>query len=396
MDYEEFKLGVPLFSGIKVVMTTGGGGRGGSDGHYLQEGEPVNGIDQRLDECRVAVTPPLNSDHESLAAPEDLLRSLGITGESTVDGAVFRGAEMIYNYERLLRQVTYTNRKPAYYLNRQFAVVCSEMNGRFVSNEYIQTITVVHPVLPDDDDEKANRDLGPASFGQVFEPLSAHRAMSAHGVDQVGFEERHILHAVRQHGTAHGGGNLVAVVAVVCVALMAFLLILGVVRIRASQRRAGEAAEEDGEAARAAAAGGEMEMAWDDTPLNITVNPMEQNTEGSRSNGAMMPLAGSATGFANPSATSLATLRENPLQSGGATHCDEDCYDDDSLSDEVDSDDLDDLYDEDEDEDDEEDDLEDDVVEDEVVVKSGRAVARRSTRSSRIDCNRLDWDNSSI
>ena len=174
--------------------------------------------------------------------------------------------------------------------------------------------------------------------------------MSAHGVDQVGFEERHILHAVRQHGAAHGGGNLVAVVAVVCVALMAFLLILGVVRIRASQRRsAGEAAEEDGEAARAAAAGGEMEMAWDDTPLNITVNPMEQasegpikfggslqfgklmsllfphlnellslcdrqGTEGSGSNGAVMPLAASATGFANPSASSLATLRENPLQ----------------------------------------------------------------------------------
>ena len=117
----------------------------------------------------------------------------------------------------------------------------------------------------------------------MFEPLSAHRAMSAHGVDQVGFEERHILHAVRQHGgTAHGGGNLVAIVAVVCVALMAFLLILGVVRIRASQRRAagGEAAEEDSEAARATSAGGEMEMAWDDTPLNITVNPMEQASEG--------------------------------------------------------------------------------------------------------------------
>ena len=167
----------------------------------------------------------------------------------------------------------------------------------------------MHPVLPDDDDEKANRDIGPASFGQVrlisksfeidfvlsvsnillsqvFEPLSAHRAMSAHGVDQVGFEERHILHAVRQHGTAHGGGNLVAVVAVVCVALMAFLLILGVVRIRASQRRAagGEAAEEDGEAARATSAGGEMEMAWDDTPLNITVNPMEQVSEGRGNN----------------------------------------------------------------------------------------------------------------
>lgn len=378
-DYEEFKLGVPLFSGIKVVMTTGGGG----SSNYIQGGEPVNGIDQRLDECRVAVTPPLNSDHESLAAPEDLLRSLGITGESTVDGAVFRGAEMIYNYERLLRQVTYTNRKPAYYLNRKFTVICSEMNGRFISNEYIQTITVVHPVLADDDNVKeASEDSGPASFGQVFEPRSAHRAMSAHGVDQIGFEERHILHAVRQHGSH---GNLVAIVAVVCVGLMAFLLVLGVVRIRASQRRS----ETAGEAADAA---GEMEMAWDDTALKITVNPMEQGTQESTSNGALMPLA-SATGFPNPSASALATLRENPLQSGAA-NCDEDCYDDDdddSLSDEVDSDDLDDLYDEDDDDVDD-----DDVVEDEVVVRSGRAVARRSTRSSRIGCNRLDWDNSSI
>lgn len=47
---------------------------------------------------------------------------------------------MIYNYERLLRQVTYTNKKPAYYLNRQFKIVCSEMNGRFVSNEYSQMV----------------------------------------------------------------------------------------------------------------------------------------------------------------------------------------------------------------------------------------------------------------
>jgi len=243
---------------------------------------------------------------------------------------------------------------------------------------------VVHPMVAEDDsDKKSDERRGSASFGQVFEPRSAHRAMSAHGVEQIGFEEHHILTKFRQHGTH---GNLVAIVAVVCVALMAFLLILGVVRIRASQRRS-EAAVEMSNAA------GEMEMAWDDTPLNITINPMEQGAQVSRSNGALMP-ANSATGFANPSASTLATLTENPLQSG-APHCDEDCYDedDDSLSDEVDSDDLDDLYDEEDDDDDVD---EEDVVEDEVVVRSGRAVARRSTRSSRIGCNRLDWDNSSI
>ena len=50
------------------------------------------------------------------------------------------GAEMIYNYERLLRQVNYTNKKPAYYLNRQFKILCSEMNRRFISNEYTQMV----------------------------------------------------------------------------------------------------------------------------------------------------------------------------------------------------------------------------------------------------------------
>ncbi len=100
----------------------------------------MNGIENRLDNCRISVSPALNADHEKLSVPSDLLRSLKIDGSVSVSGASFGGADMIYNYERLLRQVTYTNQKPAYYLNRQFRLVCSEMNGRFVSNEYTQTV----------------------------------------------------------------------------------------------------------------------------------------------------------------------------------------------------------------------------------------------------------------
>lgn len=47
---------------------------------------------------------------------------------------------MIYNYEDILRHIRYTNRKPAYYLNRAFKLVCSELNGRFSSNEYVQMV----------------------------------------------------------------------------------------------------------------------------------------------------------------------------------------------------------------------------------------------------------------
>ena len=44
-----------------------------------------------------------------------------------------------------MRQIVYFNRKPAYYLNRSFKLSCSELNGRFSSNDYIQTLTVIHP-----------------------------------------------------------------------------------------------------------------------------------------------------------------------------------------------------------------------------------------------------------
>ena len=40
----------------------------------------MNGIENRLDHCTVSVSPPLNPDHESVEVPDDLLRSLKITG----------------------------------------------------------------------------------------------------------------------------------------------------------------------------------------------------------------------------------------------------------------------------------------------------------------------------
>ena len=48
-------------------------------------------------------------------------------------------------------QVVYSNQKPAYYLNRQFKIICSELSDRFTSNEYVQTvrdILFLHRCLP--------------------------------------------------------------------------------------------------------------------------------------------------------------------------------------------------------------------------------------------------------
>lgn len=58
------------------------------------------------------------------------------------DGVTITGSDMVYNYQQVLRQIVYTNHKPAYYLNRVFKLTCSELNGRFTSNEYVQTVSI--------------------------------------------------------------------------------------------------------------------------------------------------------------------------------------------------------------------------------------------------------------
>jgi hypothetical protein len=215
------------------------------------------------------VSPPLNPDHEAIDVPDDLLRQLAVLGKVSADGVEFSGAEMIYNYERVLRQVTYSNKKPAYYLNRQFRITCSELNGRFVSNEYIQTLTVIHPQLPAV--ASASSAIEPSvqvadkvsKISVQVQPKSSHLKMGVHGVEQTAFslgKNENFLTGGNQQQS-----NITAMIVVVCVGLMIAFLVLGIVRLRAAHNRQ---TKEELQA--------EVEMAWDDSALNITVNPIDE------------------------------------------------------------------------------------------------------------------------
>ena len=127
--YEDFKKGVRIFEDLSISVSK-----------VEDEIKPGYGSDTKVDRCSIIVFPPLNPDHEKIILPQPMLNSLNIVGKVGEEGADIRGADMIYNYEQVLRQVIYSNQKPAYYLNRQFKLVCSELNQRFTSNEYVQTV----------------------------------------------------------------------------------------------------------------------------------------------------------------------------------------------------------------------------------------------------------------
>lgn len=263
-DYQDFRNGVRVFTDLHITVQP--------TGKMWKHGEPMSVIQKKLDSCIVSVYPSLNPDHESLTLPENMLTQFGITAKISKDGATVSGSDIIYNYEEVLRQIQYTNRKPAYYLNRVFKLICSEMNGRFLSNEYVQTLTVIHPRVPT---PKA------ASVAPSTEPAAVHSLVV--GMDKqvpahLMLSQQHVkspVHTIVDHyldaklgdsaqAVVAPSSHAVTIIIVVCVGFLLFMIVLGVVRIRAAHHRATQEEIQD------------TEMAWDDSALTITVNPMEQ------------------------------------------------------------------------------------------------------------------------
>ena len=127
-EYESFRQGLRVFPDVSIYLSPAA----------EEATAPTPG--GQLDECVVSVYPSLNPDHETLLLPDNLISELGLASSTTRQGATISGAHTTRHYQSILRQIHYANRKPAYYLNRAFKLACSELGGRFTSNEYVQTV----------------------------------------------------------------------------------------------------------------------------------------------------------------------------------------------------------------------------------------------------------------
>ncbi|KAI2796804.1 Calsyntenin-2 [Blomia tropicalis] len=317
-EYESFMQGIELFNSISIFVNqendgddvgaeneideANGGGIGGDDDDQPSDVPP--GItkligEHKLDSCNVQVYPPLNPDHEYFRVPNNMMEHLEIRHKETKEGIVIFGADSVHNYQQILRQLIYFNRKPAYYLNRAFKLSCSELNGRFSSNDYIQTLTVIHPKVEPNQtqqqqqqQQKSSSQQHMANMVEVQASPIAHVQMHDMKVEMKdprikpisGFFDNSIVDASDNFARATPSkysskilsekiyknhypsqiGHAVTVIIVICVGFLVFMIVLGVIRIRSTHHRTNDSRDDD------------PEMTWDESSLTITVNPLDQ------------------------------------------------------------------------------------------------------------------------
>ncbi|XP_073958683.1 calsyntenin 1 isoform X2 [Choristoneura fumiferana] len=260
-DYAHFRAGLRVFPELSVRVLAARGAE-----------------TQKLDSCVVSVYPALNPDHEALSlhAAAELPLRYDIRAAVTRDGVILTGADTVHNYQQVLREIEYSNKKPAYYLNRVFKLTCSELNGRFTSNEYVQTLTVVHPHMSG---EALARELHPSGVADKMDAVARDKQPAhAHGHAQQ--PRVYAAHAQRDTHTADlpaarlldlhpqpAPNHVALLIGVVACGVLVLAGGVALARARSPRARAPRAPRP-----RAA----KDEMAWDDSALTITLNPMDE------------------------------------------------------------------------------------------------------------------------
>ncbi|KAL0158029.1 hypothetical protein M9458_046105, partial [Cirrhinus mrigala] len=94
-------------------------------------------IMHNLDTCEVTVVgDELNGDHESLEVDLAQIQQRALEMSSSNVGMVITGVNTMANYEQVLHLIRYRNWHTEALFDRKFKLVCSELNGRYISNEF--------------------------------------------------------------------------------------------------------------------------------------------------------------------------------------------------------------------------------------------------------------------
>uniref|UniRef100_A0A673X2R1 Calsyntenin 2 n=1 Tax=Salmo trutta TaxID=8032 RepID=A0A673X2R1_SALTR len=215
--------GLTLFQDLHIISTVT---KGDTASHHTA-GRPgvQEEIIHNLDYCDILVLgEELRPEQESLQLQRSTLLGKHLDATNSTSGMSIYGVDSMSNYEQVIRQVYYHNWHPAQTPDRKFRLTCSELNGRYTSNEFTLEISVLHK----------------SEYFNITFPFSP------------------------------GAPSAATVVIVICIAALVVVVVLGIYRIHLTHQQEGRNSDTTKE----------RELDWDDSALNITVNPMEVRGRG--------------------------------------------------------------------------------------------------------------------
>ncbi|XP_067102730.1 calsyntenin-2-like [Osmerus mordax] len=234
--------GLPLFQDLHISSTVT---KGDASAHHTAHKPGVlEEIIHNLDYCDVLVLgEELRAEQESLQLHRSSLLGKHLDATNSSSGMSIYGVDSMSNYEQVIRQVRYHNWRPAQTSDRKFRLTCSELNGRYTSNEFTLEVSILHS---SEAGEHVNHMVAPPQYMQVV-----HHSSMVHNLYP-----------------SHNSGvpSAATVVIVMCIAALVVVVVLGIYRIHLTH-------QQDMKASSKAQGGG---LDWDEAALTITVNPMEE------------------------------------------------------------------------------------------------------------------------
>uniref|UniRef100_A0A1I7YT23 Calsyntenin-1 n=1 Tax=Steinernema glaseri TaxID=37863 RepID=A0A1I7YT23_9BILA len=273
----DVKTGATMLKDIQIIITK------------RSKGQDVDVTSQyNLEWCKVHMKPSRDMDLEYFSSPAALISSLHVDFEHDKQGILLKGAEKVKGYREILSKIHYFNTRPEAFNQRMYTVQCALEGGKVLSSELFVTMNIDTtteasdsidkvPIVPHDSAAKQQQqsiELDPATllteeevekhFEPTFDQLGSNRLQNILEMDLP--RPKALLSHHYDVGEGAIAGGAVAVVVVVCVGFLLVLLVIGVLKMRDApvprRRRNRKGPSESG-------------MEWDDSGLNITVNPLE-------------------------------------------------------------------------------------------------------------------------
>ncbi|XP_051856701.1 calsyntenin-3 [Antechinus flavipes] len=248
--------GVPLFPELQITCSISHQVETKKDESWqgtVTDTRMSDEIVHNLDGCEISlVGDDLDPERESLLLDAASLQQRGLEISNTSAYITISGVESITVYEEVLRQTRYKLRHGAALYARKFRLSCSEMNGRYSSNEFIVEANVLHSM---------NRAAYPSHV------LSSQQFLH-HGHQAPAEMAGHSIASAHQNSMVPSAATLIIVV---CVGFLALMVVLGLVRIHSLHQRVSGIGGSPG----ASDDPKDPDLFWDDSALTIIVNPME-------------------------------------------------------------------------------------------------------------------------